>query len=208
MTNAQAATILSEVLPGFWPEWEKTDAQSKSWLKKLRSFDFEKAKAVIEDMHFTRDGKYKSPPARVLLEKLEAKAVESPFAPHERDALLLYEIVADGYTRGMKFFMPNGRPPNHEAVVREAEAHRDRLQEMRQREHIIHYADWEAELDRRAHLEEGARLRVMTADDKVRVQLELLDGPDRPGKMFMQWFLSDARRRDKKTGHIKESIKM
>lgn len=208
MTNAQAGEILSEIMPGFWPEWECTDTQTASWMKKLRGFDFEKAKKVIEDMHFTREGKYKNPPARVLLEKLEARAVESPFAPHEREPLLLYEIIAEGYTRGMKFYMPNGRPPSQQDVEREAEFKRDKLTQLRQREHIIHYANWEAELDYRAHIEEEQSLRVMTADDKLRVQLELLDGPDRPGKKFMQWYLSDERKRDRKTGHIKEAIKI
>lgn len=208
MTEKQADEIVGMILPGFWPEWDRTNAQAKSWMTKLRGFDFEKAKKVIEDMHFSRQGKYKSPPASVLLEKLEAKAVESPFASHEREPLLLYEIVAEGYTRGMKFYMPNGRPPSQADVEREAEFKRDKLTELRQREHIILYAGWEAELDRRAHPEEEKPLRVMTADDKVRVQLELLDGPDRPGKRFIQWYLSDERKRDRNTGHIKEAIEM
>lgn len=204
MTDKQADEIVGTILPGFWPEWDRTNEQAKSWLKKLRGFDFEKAKKVIEDMHFTREGKYKSPPARVLLEKLEARAVESHFAPHEREPLLLYEIVAEGYTRGMKFYMPNGRPPSQEVVVREAEFKRDRLTEMRQREHIIRYAKWKDELDRRKN--PGSQLRVLTADDKLRLQVEILDGPDRPGKKFMQWYLSSKRKRDKATGHIREGI--
>jgi hypothetical protein len=199
MTDKQAKFIMDKILPGFWPDWNCTDAQMRSWLRELKAFDFEKAKNIIESLHFTKAGTFKNPPARRLLDELKARATESPFAEHERGALLLYEIIPDGYCRGMKFYMASGKPNAQEQVIEEAER-------KSKHSHIIHYADWEAELERRKKPPEETP-RHLTDDDRLRLQVEILDGPDRPAKEFLRWYLDrDARKKDVVTGHVREAV--
>lgn len=209
MTEGQAFEILNDVIAGLWPDWKRTAAQDASWLRELRAFDFTKSVKVLKEMHFTKAGTYKSPPARKLLDELRGKARESTLEAHEKKPLLLYEIIKEGRTRGMRFYVPSGKPINQEAVVGEAERRRDGLIAMTNVQHVIYYADWEAELERRANPEEEITRR-MSDDDKLRCMLAILDGPDRPAKRFIEEYVAYQKDRPprKRVGLISDSIEL
>jgi hypothetical protein len=103
--------------------------------------------------------------------------------------------------------LPNTSAANaQEQVIEEAERKSKHLSEIRGCSHIIHYADWEAELERRKKPPEETP-RHLTDDDRLRLQVEILDGPDRPAKEFLRWYLDrDAREKDVVTGHVREAV--
>jgi len=206
MTPEESNHFIESVLKGNWPKWEFTEVQMEGWLKRLSIFDFDKAKQCIEDYAFRRS-QQGLPPMGQLLDALERAKIPQDYSGSV--PIHVYEIVKEGNTRGYRFSLSRRKdlPADAREMEERAEQDRKRLKQ------LFPDINWVV-LQRlkqyygQAHPEEETPLRVMTADDKVRVQLKLLDGPDRPGKKFMQWYLSDERKRDRKTGHITEAIEM
>lgn len=73
MTETEAQNFFNEVIKGFWPEWEPTDAQCSLWARKLRRFQYSKAKEAFENWFCEAQRTYKSPPLNNVLKYLSAK---------------------------------------------------------------------------------------------------------------------------------------
>ena len=139
MTHDQAKDILENLITGFWPDWNRTDAQYEQWLMRLRKYDYNKTKTAIIDIHFRQTINTKSPPAGKIFALLTANAVEKR-AINKREPLLVYEIIKKGRKYGFKFSLPSGNEPNEsqkKALEIEAENIRLNMDRMYGFEHII-----------------------------------------------------------------------
>lgn len=70
MTETEAQSFVQDVLRGYWPDWEPADVIYGLWVRKLRKFDYGKAKIAVgewfSDVNFTS----KRPPVNKIIKSL------------------------------------------------------------------------------------------------------------------------------------------
>ena len=67
MTETEAKSFISDVLKGYWPDWEPTDVIYSLWVWKLRRFDYGKAKQALGEWFSEVDYTKKTPPINKIL---------------------------------------------------------------------------------------------------------------------------------------------
>lgn len=73
MTEIESQQFITEVLKGFWPDWELTDAQYGLWTNRLKRFQYNKAEDALGDWMVETKRTYKFPPINLIIKYLQAK---------------------------------------------------------------------------------------------------------------------------------------
>ncbi len=73
MTETEAQSIVTDVLKGYWPDWEEADSMYGLWIRKLRKFDFKKAKFLIGEWLCGAKYSKKQPPINKMIQYLLLK---------------------------------------------------------------------------------------------------------------------------------------
>ena len=138
MTDEQAYEIIEKVFKAHWPNWRFEEEETLVWIKTLRRFDFNKAKAAINNLYMSWEKQGKPPAAKIknaLRSTVESKQSNGP--------IILYEIIRKGKKHGMRF-CANSIPPIDE-LEREAGEKLERCNQLYNREHIL-IRHWENEV--------------------------------------------------------------
>ncbi len=114
----ESIKFIEEVLQGFWPKWDFTDAQTEGWVNRLRRYDYAKAKKCIENYAFDRV-KQGQPPNGAIIAVMQKAVVVGDAA--EIDPMPLYVIMRpDGRRAG--YLTASAKPVyDSNAVVAEAQ---------------------------------------------------------------------------------------
>ena len=125
MTSEESNTLITDVLRGHWPGWEFTTAQIYGWAKRLKGYDFQRAKDCIANLAF-RWNKPGKPPVGVIFTAMEKAII--PRDSETSGPVQLYVIIRpDGRPAGRPIASPRGVPGDLHAVKMEAEAFLQRV---------------------------------------------------------------------------------
>ena len=70
MTETEAQSFISNVLKGFWFEWEPSNTEYKVWIRKLSNYDYGKAEKALGDWISEREYQGKAPKIGKVLKAL------------------------------------------------------------------------------------------------------------------------------------------
>lgn len=135
MTDLQAAELIEKYFKAHWPNWSFPNEETEVWIRKLRKYDFEKAKYAINKFYLAQTKQGKPPPGR-LLAYLRQNAL-SKTDNKKTEIVKLFQICRpDGRRRWFPFSGPKGTP---KSVV---ENHASRVLEDANRKSEGHYIQW------------------------------------------------------------------
>ena len=106
MTETESQQFVSEILKGFWPDWEPADSMYGLWARKLRKFDFEKAKVAIGDWFTETKITGKRPPLNKIIEGLLIRGAYDK-SLRRQEPVLAFEIFCEDWQANQ---IPGGPP--------------------------------------------------------------------------------------------------
>jgi len=90
MTEIEAQNFISSQLQGLWQGWEPTDAQYGLWSRKLKRYDYHKAKEALNEWFCEQTINYKQPPINKILRWFSIKKVFK--TTEKKDPIPDYEL--------------------------------------------------------------------------------------------------------------------
>lgn len=123
MTEGESHNFIVQILQGHWPKWQFTEAQIEGWAKRLRLFDFQRARKCIEDYAF-RQSRQGLPPVGQVIDAMKAAIIPQDYSDYE--PIHVYEIVKEGNTRGYRFSIARRKDLPLDPREMESRAERDR----------------------------------------------------------------------------------
>jgi hypothetical protein len=61
MTNAEVKQFINREVKGLWPYWEPTEAEACLWMKKLRRYPYDAARAALQEVCCEQTSNYRRP---------------------------------------------------------------------------------------------------------------------------------------------------
>ena len=98
MTETESQQFVSEVLKGFWPDWEPADSMYGLWAKKLRKFDFNKAKNSLGQWFCEAKNTGKRPPINKIIQYLNTQDVRDGRI-RKPEPVKAFEIFCEDWTK-------------------------------------------------------------------------------------------------------------
>lgn len=129
MTTIEASTFIHTVLRANWPKWEFSDEHEAEWAKRLKPYDFGKARKAVNDFAFRRT-RLGIPPAGNLFTAMKAALLPKDVSGFE--PIHTHEIVKEGNARGYRFAIARRKdlPKDPQEMEDRANRDRDRLNEL------------------------------------------------------------------------------
>jgi len=146
MTTIEAERLIDSVLRHLWSRWEPKDHELRVWSKRLRRYDYGRAKSALNELFFELPMRV-SPPAKEIVQCLKRKAFIRP-PESAGEPVYLYSIIGQtrfdrGFTDfedGEIFCVGNeSMKPERQEIERRAERDRNYRQRFYQENQIIIY---------------------------------------------------------------------
>ena len=137
MTNEEAKRFVSEVLQGLWPRWQPKEEEVRGLTERLRPYDYEKSRTIVNNVFFASESRGIDPPAGKILKALRCSR---QCLAEQRRAVKLYTLVKEelfnkGKRMGIKFFGDDNKDSNE--IEKEAEYMRGKCNALYGCNHIV-----------------------------------------------------------------------
>jgi hypothetical protein len=115
MSDEDATRIIDQVLKAHWPNWTFNGKETLVWIRELRKYNYEMAKAAINNFYMAQTKQGKPAPAHLLMAlRKYARIRQEKEEGQSREPVLLFEIIKEGRERGQRFFSNPSKPSDQE----------------------------------------------------------------------------------------------
>ena len=118
--TAQEAEDIVDIMQRHWPNWLFDGEELRCWLHQLRQYDYQRARAAINNLYMSRE-KPGKPPAGLVVRVLKATRTKSK---KDNEPRLLYEVIKHGRVMGQRFYGTPGQLANTGGLEAESENRR------------------------------------------------------------------------------------
>jgi hypothetical protein len=191
MTELQAQNFIQATLQGLWPDWEPTDAQYGLWSRKLKRYDYNKAKEAVNEWFCEQTINYKRPPINKILKWVGTKRAHQAINTEDYELITLYELFDPNSDWRISFAGKKGQ--SHQSLEESAAREVKRCESLYKRKLVIRQL-WNLK-------KSESKLRGNQARDKAFA--DILNGPDTRTRRWLEKYLSKTL---KKTGNVGDSI--
>jgi hypothetical protein len=136
MTGMEAETFVREILKGLWPRWNPNEEELRGWTNRLKAYDYEKSRSIVNNLFFLEKSRGIDPPAGKIL-----KALRKQSKAKQCDPILLYTLVRQnifnkGRKSGMRFYANDDNMAS-QVIEQEADKVREQCDAMYNCKHMI-----------------------------------------------------------------------
>jgi len=173
MTDNEANDIILNAIQAHWPKWNFKGQELRVWIEELHKFDYETAKAAINELYRTWEKIY-MPKMPHMLGAIRRQVVSRRDGEGKRTGPLFGIIRADGRPRWRKFSGDMNMPRQEIEVIAEKLCrHANQLEP----DHYIEYYSTDEEPEGYTG-KEGCTVMERRAQARDKAFADILNGPD------------------------------